>query len=86
MQEKLRDPIVEEIMERMRRQPRPDPESTRAAIREIQERSAKLPVLDARTPDEIIGYDEFGLPADTGTDFAATDIQVVRPPVDGQQK
>jgi hypothetical protein len=73
----IRDPVVEEILERMRGQPRPDPERIRAAIREIQERLAKLPVLDSRTPDEIIGYDEFGLPADTGTNFAATDIPVV---------
>lgn len=26
----------------------------------IGEECAKLPVLDPRTPDEIIGYDEFG--------------------------
>jgi antitoxin VapB len=58
----VRDPIVEEIRERMLLHPRPDPESTRAAIREIQESLAKLPVLDSRTPDEILGYDEFGLP------------------------
>jgi antitoxin VapB len=31
-------------------------------IRRIQERVARLPVLDDRTPDEIIGYDEHGLP------------------------
>lgn len=31
-------------------------------IREAQERVAKLPVLDERTADEIIGYDENGLP------------------------
>jgi antitoxin VapB len=58
----VRDPVVEAIRERVLRQPRPDPESTRIAIREIQERIAKLPVLDARTPDELLGYDEFGLP------------------------
>jgi len=56
------DPVVEEIRERMLREPRPDPETTRAAIREIQESIAKLPVLDPRTPDELLGYDEFGLP------------------------
>lgn len=32
-------------------------------IRRIQERVASLPVLDDRTPDEIVGYDEHGLPA-----------------------
>ena len=58
----MRDPMFEETRERMLRQPRPDPESARAAIREIQESLAKLPVLDPRTPDEILGYDEFGLP------------------------
>jgi antitoxin VapB len=56
------DPVVEEIRERMLWQPRPDPEIARAAIREIQESLAKLPVLDPRTPDELLGYDEFGLP------------------------
>ena len=60
--ETIRDPMVEDIVERMRREPGPDPESTRTAIREIQEGLAKLPVLDSRTPDEILGYDEFGLP------------------------
>jgi antitoxin VapB len=29
---------------------------------EIQEIVARLPVLDARTADELIGYDEGGLP------------------------
>lgn len=33
-----------------------------AEIRRIQERIAALPVLDDRTPDEILGYDEHGLP------------------------
>ncbi len=31
-------------------------------IRVIQERVARLPVLDARSPDEILGYDDEGLP------------------------
>lgn len=58
----IRDPMVEEMVERSRRQPLPDPESARAAIREIQETLAKLPVMDTRSPDELLGYDEFGLP------------------------
>ncbi len=28
----------------------------------ISDRCAVLPVIDARTPDEIVGYDEFGVP------------------------
>jgi antitoxin VapB len=35
----------------------------REDIRRIQEEVARLPVLDHRSPDEIIGYDENGLPA-----------------------
>jgi hypothetical protein len=31
-------------------------------IKEIQDEVAKLPVLDDRSPDEILGYDEWGLP------------------------
>jgi len=33
-----------------------------ARLLEIGERCAALPDLDRRTPDEIIGYDEHGLP------------------------
>jgi antitoxin VapB len=39
-----------------------DPEQMLDAIREIQERVARLPILDARTDDEIIDYDENGIP------------------------
>jgi antitoxin VapB len=35
----------------------------RQRLLEISERSAARPVLDPRTPDEILGYDERGLPA-----------------------
>lgn len=35
----------------------------REDIRRIQEEVALLPVSDNRTPDELIGYDEHGLPA-----------------------
>lgn len=31
-------------------------------MREISDRSAARPVLDPRTPDDIIGYDDQGLP------------------------
>jgi hypothetical protein len=31
-------------------------------IREIAARCSQRPVVDPRTADEIIGYDEFGLP------------------------
>jgi antitoxin VapB len=34
----------------------------RQRLLEISERSAARPVLDPRTPDEILGYDDRGLP------------------------
>lgn len=36
--------------------------SLRDEIRRIQERVAALPVLDDRTDEEILGYDDAGLP------------------------
>ena len=40
--------------------PRRRPDFNR--IMEISERCSKRPVLDDRSPDEIIGYNEFGVP------------------------
>ncbi len=34
----------------------------RQSVREVQAAFAAMPVRDPRTPDEIIGYDEHGLP------------------------
>jgi antitoxin VapB len=51
---------VRERLERVR-----GPESAEArfeAAMRIAERAAARPVLDHRTPDEILGYDERGLP------------------------
>jgi antitoxin VapB len=38
------------------------PEEIMAGIEAIARRCAARPVHDARVPDEIIGYDEFGVP------------------------
>jgi antitoxin VapB len=32
------------------------------AVRRVQERLAELPVIDARPADELLGYDEHGVP------------------------
>ena len=45
------------------------------AINEILDRVDKLPVLDSRSDDEIIGYNEFGLFDEEG-DFSLTDVDV----------
>ena len=39
-----------------------DPATLLEAVRKIQERVAKLPILDDRSADEILGYDDNGLP------------------------
>ena len=39
-----------------------DPAAIMEAVRKIQESVAKLPILDDRSADEILGYDENGLP------------------------
>ena len=38
------------------------PEDIERSLNEIVMRVAALPVLDSRSADEIIGYDEFGVP------------------------
>jgi antitoxin VapB len=39
-----------------------NPRSSADRMMAISERFARYPVLDPRSPDEIIGYDEFGVP------------------------
>ena len=51
---------AEERLQRVRRQQ--SGRSLAAEILEIGRRCADLPDLDARTADEILGYDEHGLP------------------------
>jgi len=34
----------------------------RTDVRRVQERIASLPVLDSRSADELLGYDEHGVP------------------------
>jgi antitoxin VapB len=51
---------AEERLQRVRRQQ--SGRSLAAELLEIGRRCAALPDLDARTADEILGYDEHGLP------------------------
>ena len=39
---------------------RRDPAALLAQVRAIQAEIARMPVLDDRTPDEIVGYDKLG--------------------------
>ena len=61
--ETLTDAVVTALRERLDRVRRPHrARRLLAEIRAIQNRVAKLPELDARSAEDIIGYDENGLP------------------------
>lgn len=60
--ESLTDTIREALRERLDRQLRRPRPSLASRVRVIQARAAALPVLDARSADEILGYDEHGVP------------------------
>jgi hypothetical protein len=53
---------LEERLARERQQRKAEIERRRAAINAIVERFSRLHVLDDRSEDEILGYDEHGLP------------------------
>jgi antitoxin VapB len=56
----LTEAVIRALEEKARQAPKPiDFKKLDALCAEI----ATLTVLDARSPDEIIGYDEFGLPS-----------------------
>lgn len=46
-----------------RLRPLRDIERMKREVRQIQEEVAALPVIDDRSPDELLGYDENGLPS-----------------------
>lgn len=52
---------LEERLQRVRA--RSVSNADRAIVREIIERARRLPVVDQRTEDEILGYGENGLPS-----------------------
>lgn len=60
--ETLTEAVLNALRERLERQRR-SKRTLRAkdVLRETRERLSKYPVLDTRTPDEILGYDERGL-------------------------
>jgi antitoxin VapB len=62
--ESISEAVLIAIKERLQRETgRGDVEAVRKNIRLIQQRFAANRVADTRTADEIIGYDEHGLPA-----------------------
>ena len=61
--ESLTEAVLRALRERLQReQRRRHGQDLFEEVRRIQQRIARLPVRDARPADEIIGYDEQGLP------------------------
>ena len=60
--ESLTDAIRFALRDRLERESHRARRGIGAEVRRIQERIARLPVLDHRSPDELLGYDEHGLP------------------------
>lgn len=61
--ETLTEAVVTALRERLGRVRRPKRATRlRADIQAIQKRVARLPVVDARTADDILDYDEHGAP------------------------
>ena len=55
----LSDAVIQALQEQLRRTGKP---LNRKKVDALCDRIGALPVLDNRTPDEILGYNEFGLP------------------------
>jgi antitoxin VapB len=61
--ESLTEAVIRALRERLRRERgRVRGPRLKDELRAIRERCAALPVLDGRAPDEILGYDDAGLP------------------------
>lgn len=61
--ESLTEAIRRALEERLARETRRSRRGFDAEIRRIQECVARLPVIDPRSAEEILGYDEHGLPS-----------------------
>lgn len=58
----LTEAIREALRDRLERESHRSRRGVAVEVRRIQERLARLPVLDRRSSDEIIGYDDHGVP------------------------
>jgi antitoxin VapB len=61
--ESLTEAIIVSVRERLDRERRIHDATGHLTLDQAIERLASLPVLDERSDDEILGYDEHGLPA-----------------------
>jgi len=58
----MTEAVTDAIAEALERTSTPQMSPKLLRLEEISRRAANLPVLDARTADEIVGYDAQGLP------------------------
>jgi antitoxin VapB len=56
----LTEAVIRSLEDKLHDKPRP---IDWKKIEAIQKKLAALPILDSRTADEILGYDEFGVPS-----------------------
>jgi antitoxin VapB len=61
--ESITDAVLTALRERLERERGRRAPSVAERLRRLAREAAALPVLDARPADELIGYDERGLPA-----------------------
>ena len=62
--ESLTETVVRSLRERLlRTQGRATEPPLSETLRALRKRCASLPVIDSRSPDEVLGYDEQGLPS-----------------------
>ncbi len=63
--ESITDAVLEAVRQRLEREEavrRPDIDRSWARIEQLQRRVHERPLLDPRSPDEIIGYNDSGVP------------------------
>ncbi len=60
--EAIRQSLAREVA-RERMVPRPDRDRLEAELMAIAKSAAALPIISDMTDDEILGYDEFGIPS-----------------------
>lgn len=60
--ESITQAVVKALRERLKRETAKTPVDLKSAIMEISRRASRLPRRTGRTPEEIVGYDERGLP------------------------
>ncbi len=62
--ESITDAVIASLRESLEREAiRPHAQTLAQSLREISLRCAALPDLDTRTPEQILGFDTYGLPS-----------------------